>query len=111
MLTMMDMSCHIYHQISCDCRKVTDISIISTYIHLRYIDICKNSLKDISALSSLTHMLTLKANENLLTHIQLDEMPYLQSADFSNNRLGSVDGVNHPMMEHLLLNCMLSDVV
>merc|ERR1712032_1428856 len=85
-------------------REITDIEILSSFIHLRYIDISKNSLKDISPLSALTHMLTLKADENLLTSAQLDEMPFLQIASFSQNKITTTEGINHPMLEQINLN-------
>ena len=64
----------------------------------------KNNLKDISPLSALTHMLTLKADENLLSSAKLEEMPFLQVATFNSNKITSTEGINHPMLEHLSLN-------
>ena len=61
---------------------MTDIAILKSFIHLRYVDVSKNMLKDITPLSALTHMLTLKADENLLTAATLDEMPFLQVISF-----------------------------
>lgn len=78
--------------------------MLKSFIHLRYIDISKNFVKDISPLSSLTHMLTLKADENLLTTAYLEEMPFLQIASFSHNKISTTEGINHPMLEHLNLN-------
>jgi len=95
---------HAYVRLDIHERAITDISILKNFIHLRYLDISKNSLKDISALSSLTHMLTLKADENLLTSAQLEEMPFLQTASFSHNKINTTEGVNHPMLEHLILS-------
>ena len=85
-------------------RELTNISLLKGYVHLRYVDVSKNNLKDISPLSALTHMLTLKADENLLTSAKLEEMPFLQVATFNNNKITSTEGVNHPMLEHLSLN-------
>ena len=85
-------------------RELTNITLLKSYIHLRYVDVSKNNLKDISPLSALTHMLTLKADENLLTSAKLEEMPFLQSATFNNNKINTTEGVNHPMLEHLSLN-------
>ena len=49
-------------------------------------------------------MLTLKADENLLTSAQLEEMPFLQVASFSHNKINTTEGINHPMLEHLILS-------
>ncbi|KAL5014908.1 hypothetical protein ScPMuIL_009178 [Solemya velum] len=85
-------------------RELTNISMLKSYIHLRYIDVSKNNLKDISSLSSLTHLLTLRADYNMLTSARLEEMPFLQVASFNFNKITSTEGVNHPMLEHLSLN-------
>ncbi|PIK48406.1 hypothetical protein BSL78_14736 [Apostichopus japonicus] len=37
----------------------------------------------------------------MLTSAHLDELPYLQTASFSNNRLTSAEGANHPLLETL----------
>ena len=49
-------------------------------------------------------MLTLKADENLLTSAQMEEMPFLQVASFSHNKINTTEGINHPMLEHLILS-------
>lgn len=85
-------------------RELTNISILKSFIHLRYIDVSKNNLKDITPLSSLTHLLTLRADYNILTSAKLEEMPFLQVASFNFNKINSTEGVNHPMLEHLSLN-------
>lgn len=95
---------HAYVRLDIHERSVTDIAILNSFIHLRYVDVTKNSLTDVSPLSTLTHMLTLKADENLLTRVQMEEMPFLQTASFSHNRLNSTEGLNHPMLEHLILS-------
>ena len=86
-------------------RELTDISILEKYIHLRYVDITKNYIKDITPLSHMTHLLVLTANQNLIKEVKLDELPYLQTASLARNKIGSLAGLNHPMLEHLCLNC------
>lgn len=85
-------------------RGLTDISIIKNYIHLRYIDLSNNNLKDISGLNVLTHLLTLKLDFNKLTSIKLDPLPYLQHASFTNNKIKTTEGICHPKLEVLNLN-------
>ena len=85
-------------------RGLTDISLLKNYIHLRYIDLSNNNLKDISALNVLTHLLTLKVDFNKLTNAKLDPLPYLQQASFSNNKIKTIEGINHPRLEILNLN-------
>ncbi len=83
---------------------MTDISLLKNYIHLRYIDLSNNNLKDVSALNVLTHMLTLKLDFNKLTNIKLDILPYLQVASFSDNKIKSIEVNCLPKLEQLNLN-------
>ncbi len=85
-------------------RELTDISLLNTFHHLRYIDMSVNSVKDISGLNNLTHLLTLKAEKNLLRSAALDELPYLQQANFAHNRIKTTEGIYHPLLETLSLS-------
>ncbi len=87
-------------------RKLTDISILKSYIHLRYIDVSNNNLKDISAISVLAHLLTLKADFNKIVDLKLDKLPYLKQASFNDNRIKSIDIGSLPKLENLYLNRM-----
>ena len=89
----------------CFCRELTDISILNSFIHLRYVDLSKNKLKTITALNSLQHLLTLKCEHNKLETAQLEELPYIQMINLANNRIKATDGLNHPLVEHINLNC------
>ncbi|XP_046850166.1 leucine-rich repeat-containing protein 23-like [Xenia sp. Carnegie-2017] len=95
---------HAYVRLDIHDREITDISILNCFIHLRYIDISSNMLKDISSLSSLTHLLTLKADKNLLASAGLDKLPYLQQANFANNKIVDTKGIAHPLLENLNLS-------
>ena len=85
-------------------RELTDITMLSSYIHLRYVDLSRNNLRDLSPLNSLTHLLVLNVNNNHLTSARLDQLPYLQTISFANNKIKSLEGIDHPMLEHLNLN-------
>ncbi|XP_060080190.1 leucine-rich repeat-containing protein 23-like isoform X1 [Ylistrum balloti] len=95
---------HAYVRLDVHEKELTNVSILKSFIHLRYVDVSKNNLKDISCLSALTHMLTLKADYNMITSVKLEEMPFLQVASFNFNKINSLEGVSHPMLEHLSLN-------
>nr|ANH58184.1 leucine rich repeat only protein [Azumapecten farreri] len=95
---------HAYVRLDVHEKELTNVSILKSFIHLRYVDVSKNNLKDISSLSALTHMLTLKADYNMLSCVKLEEMPFLQVASFNFNKINSLEGVSHPMLEHLCLN-------
>ncbi|XP_048358900.1 leucine-rich repeat-containing protein 23 [Sphaerodactylus townsendi] len=84
-------------------KELTDITLIQSFIHLRYVDLSDNLLQDLSPLSCLTHLLWLKVDNNRLTSAALDELPYLQIASFANNHIKDTCGINHPRLASLSL--------
>ena len=83
-------------------------------------DLSNNSLRDISAVNALPHLLTLRVDHNMLTSARLEEvrdvyfiyfvftflqLQYLQVASFANNQIASTEGIAHPMLETLNLSC------
>ncbi|XP_029437570.1 leucine-rich repeat-containing protein 23 [Rhinatrema bivittatum] len=95
---------HAYVKLEAKDRELTDISILSTYIHLRYVNISQNYLQDLSPLNSLTHLLWLKADQNRLVNAYMEDLPYLQIASFSLNRINDPGGIGHPRLESLNLS-------
>jgi len=95
---------HAYIKMDLHAKSLTDISIISAFVHVRYLDLSNNKLDSLSPLSSLTHLLTLKADNNRLTTAALPQMPYLQRASFQNNNITTTEGISHPLLEVLNLN-------
>ena len=55
-------------------RKLTDISILECYVHVRYLDISSNRLSDISALNSLPQLLSVRADQNNISSLNLKEV-------------------------------------
>jgi len=51
---------------------------MSNFIHVRYVDISGNQIKELSPLNNLSQLLLLKASKNNLSSIDLDSRPYLQ---------------------------------
>ncbi|KAM8800718.1 LOW QUALITY PROTEIN: leucine-rich repeat-containing protein 23-like [Rhynchonycteris naso] len=86
---------HAYTKLGIKNRDLTDISLLCSYIYLRYVDISEN-LKDLSPLNSLTHLLWFKADGNQLQSAQLNELPYLQIASFAYNQITDTEGISHP---------------
>ncbi|XP_037703520.1 leucine-rich repeat-containing protein 23 isoform X2 [Choloepus didactylus] len=82
-------------------RDLTDIYLLRSYIHLRYVDISENHLTDLSPLNYLTHLLWLKAEGNRLRSARLDELPYLQIASFAYNQIIDTEGISHPRLSSL----------
>ncbi|XP_061492864.1 leucine-rich repeat-containing protein 23 isoform X2 [Rhineura floridana] len=92
-------------------RELTDITLIQSFIHLRYVDLSDNLLQDLSPLSALTHLLWLKVDGNRLTSPSMDELPYLQNASFANNHIKDTSGINHPRLANLSLKGNEIDVI
>ncbi|XP_070266856.1 leucine-rich repeat-containing protein 23 isoform X1 [Myotis yumanensis] len=89
---------HAYVKLEVKERELTDIQLLRSYIHLRYVDISENHLTDVSALNHLTHLLWLKADGNRLRSAQLNELPYLQIASFAYNQIADTEGISHPRL-------------
>ncbi|NXK40000.1 LRC23 protein, partial [Piprites chloris] len=84
-------------------RNLTDISLLKTFIHLRYVDLSENKLQDLSPLSSLTELLWLKVDGNLLTSACMQELSYLQVISFDRNNIKDMEGITHPRLATLSL--------
>ncbi|XP_071414934.1 leucine-rich repeat-containing protein 23 isoform X3 [Pithys albifrons albifrons] len=84
-------------------RDLTDISLLKSFIHLRYVDLSGNKLQDLSPLSSLTELLWLKMDGNLLTSACMEELFYLQVISFDHNRIKDMEGITHPRLATLSL--------
>nr|XP_030123128.3 leucine-rich repeat-containing protein 23 [Taeniopygia guttata] len=94
---------HAYVKFEAKNKGLTDISLLEGFIHLRYVDLSKNKLKDLAPLSSLTQLLWLKVDGNLLTSASMQELPYLQVISFDRNRIMDFEGITHPLLANLSL--------
>merc|ERR1712004_833502 len=95
---------HAYIKLDLREKEITDASILNKFIHIRFADLSRNNLKDISCLGAMTHLMTLRVDNNLLTSAKLEELPYIQFASFSKNKIQTAEGLSHPMLEHLCLS-------
>ncbi|XP_071899464.1 leucine-rich repeat-containing protein 23 isoform X2 [Anas platyrhynchos] len=94
---------HAYVKFEAKYKDLTDISLLECFIHLRYVDLSENKLQDLSPLSSLTHLLWLKVDGNLLTSARMQELPYLQIISFAHNHIKDMEGLTHPCLANLSL--------
>ncbi|XP_006170848.1 leucine-rich repeat-containing protein 23 isoform X3 [Tupaia chinensis] len=92
---------HAYVKLELRERDLTDIYLLRSYIHLRYVDVSENHLTDLWPLNHLTHLLWLKADGNRLKSAQLNELPYLQIASFAYNQITDTEGISHPRLGSL----------
>ncbi|XP_040517543.1 leucine-rich repeat-containing protein 23 isoform X2 [Gallus gallus] len=94
---------HAYVKFEAKYKDLTDISLLECFIHLRYVDLSENKLQDLSPLSSLTHLLWLKVDGNLLSSAHMQELPYLQFISFAHNHIKNMEGITHPHLTSLSL--------
>uniref|UniRef100_A0A8C5TY20 Leucine-rich repeat-containing protein 23 n=1 Tax=Malurus cyaneus samueli TaxID=2593467 RepID=A0A8C5TY20_9PASS len=94
---------HAYVKFEAKEKGLTDISLLERFIHLRYVDLSNNKLRDLSPLSSLTQLLWLKVDGNLLTSARMQELPYLQVMSFDRNNIMDLEGITHPLLTNLSL--------
>ncbi|KAM8977841.1 leucine-rich repeat-containing protein 23 isoform X1 [Sarcophilus harrisii] len=92
---------HAYVKLEAKDKELTDISLLSSYIHLRYVDLSENRLSDLSPLNNLTHLLWLKLDYNRLQSARMVELPYLQIASFAYNQIIDTEGITHPKLASL----------
>jgi len=59
-------------------KNLGDISAISLYKHIRYLDLSTNEISDLSPLQSLEHLLSLNLSKNKIASLQLPALQFLQ---------------------------------
>ncbi|XP_014769222.1 leucine-rich repeat-containing protein 23 [Octopus bimaculoides] len=86
-------------------RKMTDISILEKYIHLRIVNVSNNYLTDLKPFNTLTDLLQLTADKNRIASIMLDPCPFLQYMSINNNRIKDIsEGISHPLVRYIDLS-------
>jgi Leucine-rich repeat (LRR) protein len=84
--------------------ELNDISLLSEYVHLRYIYLSSNQINDILPLSNIKQLLTVILDRNTIESFNLPKMEFLQLADLSYNKINTFDGLDHPRLKCLNLN-------
>uniref|UniRef100_UPI00358F1C23 leucine-rich repeat-containing protein 23 n=1 Tax=Myxine glutinosa TaxID=7769 RepID=UPI00358F1C23 len=84
---------------------LTDISLIASFTHLRFVDISSNFLDSLTPLEALPHLLWLRAESCGLRSVILQSLgPYLQWLSLAHNEISAINGLSHPHLKTLLLN-------
>uniref|UniRef100_UPI00398F0A9E leucine-rich repeat-containing protein 23 n=1 Tax=Pristiophorus japonicus TaxID=55135 RepID=UPI00398F0A9E len=83
--------------------ELTDINALRPFIHLRYVDVSHNVLRDLSPLANLSHLLWLSGDNNMLASAYIEELPFLQVASLAHNQILSTEDIAHPLLERLNL--------
>ncbi|XP_060792657.1 leucine-rich repeat-containing protein 23 [Neoarius graeffei] len=97
---------HAFIKLDLQNRNLGDIAILSSFVHLRFLDISSNYLTDLSPLAALTELLWLKADANRVQSVRgqpLSQLPYLQWLNLMSNRLNEMEGLDGPALESLNL--------
>lgn len=95
---------HAYVRVDLRDRELTDINALRPFVHLRYVDISGNMIQDISPLANLSQLLWVSAEGNNLSSAQVEELPFLQVANFARNSIRDTEGIFHPLLETINLN-------
>ena len=82
--------------------------MLERYIHLRFLDVSQNCLDDVQCVSAMSNLVLVNASKNRLRHLQLEDLPYLQSANFSHNKLTTLESLSQPMLEKLNVSCKIT---
>ncbi len=111
---------HSFLELSLPAQQIIDISILSQYPLVMYLDISNNKIQSLAPLEHLTALVTLKARHNQLVHC-LDFLPplcneenawsdgkqavgsMLTLADLCNNRISKLQDLS----DHRFLECLL----
>ncbi|XP_044207594.1 leucine-rich repeat-containing protein 23 [Thunnus albacares] len=97
---------HAFVKLDLKDKRLNDIAAISSYIHLRFLDVSKNRLTDLSPLASLTQLLWLKVDNNAVACFKgqpFAQLTYLQWLSMAVNKLTELGGLVGPALESLNL--------
>ncbi|CAB1330360.1 unnamed protein product [Coregonus sp. 'balchen'] len=117
---------HAFVKLELKDRRLTDIALVSSFVHLRFLDVSSNHLSDLSPLATLTQLLWLKARTQITPYSSysapfftrilgdgnmvagfrgqpLGQLTYLQWLSLALNRLRDLEGLEGPALESLNL--------
>ncbi|KAJ3226350.1 Leucine-rich repeat-containing protein 23 [Clydaea vesicula] len=97
---------HAYTRLELHNLNITSIDVLETFCHLRYLNLSNNSIQNIDVLAPLEYLLSVDLSNNHLHNIPnvLDRRKYLQQANFSKNRITSMNVSNWHLLTWLNLN-------
>ncbi|XP_049669719.1 leucine-rich repeat and guanylate kinase domain-containing protein isoform X1 [Accipiter gentilis] len=79
---------YVYLNLSLSGRELSDINILSRYVHLQKLELSYNKINDLSCISHMPHLLELNASNNELTTYFVFKPPKnLKEVDFSYNQI------------------------
>uniref|UniRef100_A0A3Q3WW96 Leucine-rich repeat-containing protein 23 n=1 Tax=Mola mola TaxID=94237 RepID=A0A3Q3WW96_MOLML len=90
---------HAFIKLDLNDKQLNDITALSSYVHLRFLDVSNNHITNLSPLASLTHLLWLKARRQPFAQLR-----YLQWLSIAGNHITDPDGLVGPSLERLILS-------
>ncbi|NXX85025.1 LRGUK protein, partial [Urocolius indicus] len=87
-------------------RELSDISILSSYIHLQKLQLSSNKINDLSCISHMPYLLELNASNNqLTTYFSFKPPKNLKEVDFSYNQIAEMQDLSaYQSLTKLLLD-------
>ncbi|XP_035759781.1 leucine-rich repeat and guanylate kinase domain-containing protein [Egretta garzetta] len=97
---------YVYLNLSLSGRELSDINILSRYIHLQKLELSYNKINDLSCISHMPHLLELKASNNeLTTYFGFKPPKNLKEVDFSYNQIPKMQDLSaYQSLTKLLLD-------
>ncbi|NXN15042.1 LRGUK protein, partial [Indicator maculatus] len=76
-------------------RELSDVSILSKYIHLQKLELSYNKINDLSCISHMPYLLELNASNNeLTTYFSFEPPKNLKEVDFSYNQIPKMEDLS-----------------
>ncbi|XP_025901937.1 centrosomal protein of 72 kDa [Nothoprocta perdicaria] len=97
---------YVYLHLSLPGRKLSDINILSKYVHLQKLELSYNKINDLSCISQMPYLLELNASNNELTTYFVFKPPKnLKEVDFSCNQIPKMQDLSaYQSLTKLLLD-------
>ncbi|XP_068027039.1 leucine-rich repeat and guanylate kinase domain-containing protein [Melanerpes formicivorus] len=97
---------YVYLNLSLSGRELSDINILSKYIHLQKLDLSNNKINDLSCVSHMPYLLELHASNNeLTTYFSFKPPKNLKEVDFSYNQIPKMQDLSaYQSLTKLLLD-------
>ncbi|XP_009996411.1 PREDICTED: leucine-rich repeat and guanylate kinase domain-containing protein [Chaetura pelagica] len=97
---------YVYLNLALPGRELSDINILSRYIHLQKLELSHNKINDLSCISHMPHLLELNASNNeLTTYFAFKPPTSLKEVDFSHNEIPQMQDLSaYQSLTKLLLD-------
>ncbi|XP_010074927.1 PREDICTED: leucine-rich repeat and guanylate kinase domain-containing protein [Pterocles gutturalis] len=97
---------YVYLNLSLSGHELSDINILSSYVHLQRLDLSYNKINDLSCVGHMPHLLQLNASNNdLTTYFNFKPPKNLKEVDFSNNQIPKMQDLSaYQSLTKLLLD-------